>query len=154
MIPVDTLLEKLANLTSSSKQTLVFTDPVSAASVKLEIDQLDSLACQLWDVEVVTGKTPALSLNDRTQLISQKITGLLEPIKTLEIDPLRGIAQLRSDPPAQKNKERLYYELLMEKTGRTTVRRYEGSYVSMERKRIPFTLTREALAKLVSDLSS
>ncbi len=154
MIPADTLQEKLASLTSENRQTLVYTHPETHSAVKVEINQIDTLACQLWDVEVVTGVPPKETITERAEQLTKRVSGLMEPLTALEIDTVRGIAQLRSNPPALKNQARHYYELMVEKSGRTTVRRYEGSYVSMERKRLAFTLTREALAKLVSDLSS
>jgi hypothetical protein len=48
----------------------------------------------------------------------------------------------------------LYYEVVLQRTGVATVRRYKGSLQLAKRERIGFVLTQEALAKLVLDLAA
>jgi hypothetical protein len=81
------------------------------------------------------------------------VTGLLEPLRLLEVDRINHIAVLRSDSPPVKGDSVLYYEVRLEARNRATVQRYKAAKGSPAHKeRVAFALTHEALAKLVDDL--
>jgi hypothetical protein len=82
------------------------------------------------------------------------VTGLLEPLRLVEVDAPRGVALLRSNAPAAREGTLSYYEVLRQADGTTRVNRYEAWHGTSKRQAIPFTLTNEALAKLVGDLAS
>lgn len=156
MIPAERLLEKLNELPrhSGGRQAFVHTDAASGSGVTIEFDLLEGLAAQIWSVEVQTGRPPVLPLADRAKELARRVTGLLEALHVVEVDAGLGRALLRSAQPAAKAEERHYHELIVEAAGRATLRRYQGSIAVSGRRQISFTLTRDALAKLVADLSS
>lgn len=156
MIRAEQVLEKLseADAMPAGRQTFVFTDGGSGVGVKIEFERLEALAAQIWEVETVPGQPPKAALTDRAKAIAGRVTGLLEPLKLLEADLAAGRALLRSATPAAQDADRRYYEALIESGGRAVLRRYQGSVAVPGRQQVSFALTREALAKLVSDLSA
>jgi hypothetical protein len=155
MIPVNRVLEKLSDLPreSGGRQTFAFTDAANGVAVRLELENAEALALQVWEVEVTPSQPPAAPLAERAKALAAKATGLLEPLRLIEVDAGAAKALLRSAQPAATDAERYYYEAVMEGGGRTTLRRYQGSTAVSGRRSISYTLTREALAKLVSDLA-
>jgi hypothetical protein len=155
----ETLLRKLADWTHAgkSRQTFAFLDKSTETAVELELDQLESLSCQLWELRVsrsdaAMAREPSLSVwADR---VAERVTGLLEPLSLVEVDPERGQALLRSDKPVQKKDDRFYYEVVLNQTGSAQVRRYQGSRQPVKRQQVSFVVTREVLAKLVGDLTA
>ena len=161
MTLADTLLEKLNRLSPDAtvRRTLSFLDPTTATAVRLEVDMLDALGCQLWELAVTRSPREA----DRLQSVglagwacrvADEVTGILEPLKVVEVDDLRGQALLRSDEPAQKSDDLYYYEVLLHKTGAATLRRYHNTKKPGKREQVSFVVTREALAKVVEDLAA
>lgn len=123
------------------------------AAFELDLEKVDELACALHRVQVVPAATPKSELADRSHAIAERVTGLMEPLRVVEVDTPLGVAQLRSQAPATADADaRAYYELLLEASGRATLRRFRAQADSTHREPIPFTLTREALAKLLCDL--
>src|SRR5262249_18814467 len=90
---------------------------------------------------------------EQARRIANQVTGLLEPLRLLEIDAGRDLAQLRSQAPAQRGGDLQYYEVLRHGHRDTQVARYQASHASSKREQVPFTLTHEALGKLVRDLA-
>ena len=84
--------------------------------------------------------------------ISERIRYLLEPIEASELDTGKGQLLLRSSPPEKRNRDRRYYELLLEKTGRASLQRYRYSAKEGSRASEPIRCTPEQLEKLVDDL--
>ncbi len=159
MTLADTLLEKLASWTPTgdSKHTFACLDPASGTAVRAAVEQLDAMSCRLAELCVTRSAAAAAnepSLKDWASRVAERVTGLLEPLKMIEVDDHRGQALLRSDQPAQKADDLLYYEVLLHRTGSATVRRYKGSVQPVKRQAVGFALTREALGKLVEDLAA
>ncbi|HMP03866.1 MAG TPA: hypothetical protein PKC45_15340 [Gemmatales bacterium] len=122
-------------------------------SCELDLERADDLACALLRLRVVPAQPPTASLRDRSQTLAGRVTGLLEPLQVIEVDAGQGAAQLRSQSPAARGDDRAYYELMLEGDGRATLRRYLG-HADAPRSPTPFTITRDALAKLITDLVS
>ena len=156
MIPVNRVLEKLSDLPreSGGRHSFAFTDAETGVAARLELERVEALAVQVWEVEVTPTMPPAIALPERAKALAGKATGLLEPLRLIEVDASAAKALLRSEKPAAKDADRFYYEAIMEGNGCTTFRRYQGSTTVSGRQSISFTLTRDALAKLVSDLAS
>jgi hypothetical protein len=91
------------------------------------------------------------SLREQAEAIARRATGLLEQLRLVEVDETRGVAQLRSDAPALRGEVKRYYELLRFSSGTTTLSRYEVG--TGPRQPVGFTVTHEALSKLVRDLA-
>jgi hypothetical protein len=87
--------------------------------------------------------------------VADRATGLLEPLRVLEVDQPLGRALLRSETPTVRDGKTFYYELWLERTNRTSanLRRYAGDRVGGEkREAVPFVLTHDAIVKLVADV--
>jgi hypothetical protein len=135
----------------AGRHTVLF--HLEGSAIELDLDQVDNLACALHRVQVVPAAPGSADLAKRSQLIAARVTGLLEPLRVVEVDMPLGKAQLRSQSPSlTEGDARAYYELLLEASGRATLRRFLAQADSTHREPIPFTLTREALAKLLCDL--
>jgi hypothetical protein len=123
--------------------------------VAITADQHDKLGSSLWEVTLTAATPPAgRSLHDWAHQIACRATGLLESLKVVEIDGPRNEAILRSDEPAAQGDRVAYYEVLLEGIRRAALRRYLASRQGNQRReQVPFTLTHEVLAKLVSDVA-
>lgn len=146
------LLENLNSWRPAGLGPHTLTATAEQGRVHLEAEQVDTLAIALRIVDVMPTPRTAAPLADRAAAVAARVAGLLEPLKVIEIDGGRGEALLRSDVPAHVGNDRLYYELLLEASGRATMRRWRGSLETTGRQAVPFTLTREVIQKLVADL--
>jgi hypothetical protein len=118
-------------------------------------DAADALACRLWEVQIdrTAPLSAELPLAERAARTAGRVTGLLEPLRLVEIDP-QGVAQLRSSGPQQRGDDLFYYEVLLRADGGSSLRRFHASRTSASREQVAFALTHEALAKLVADLTA
>ncbi|MCS7047306.1 MAG: hypothetical protein NZO58_13185, partial [Gemmataceae bacterium] len=93
------------------------------------------------------------TVEDWAKRVVQRVTGLLEPLAIIEIDAGKEEAMLRSAQPAKRGDKLFYYEVRLRHLAQATVRRFEASHEpGQKRRQISFTLTHEALAKLVGDI--
>jgi hypothetical protein len=148
----ETLLQKLAKWRfHSGRQTL----EAAAADAKatLTADCADQVGCRVWEL-ALSRPAPAASLADRAQRLAGRATGLLEPLRLLEVDAEGRTALLRSDRPTLRDGQLGYYEVLLQADGGASVRRYQAPQTPGRREQIGYNLTHEALAKLVSDLNA
>ncbi len=139
----------------SGRHSLMATIPEIGWSVNLVADQTDSLSCLVWEL-TLTRTNPApdgLTLRSWAENIANRVTGLLEPLKLLEVDETRQEAILRSAAPTKKGASLTYYEVHLSGTHRAILRRFEGSHEYVGRYQRPYALTYEALAKLAGDIT-
>jgi hypothetical protein len=156
----ETLLQKLANWRpGEGRQILGVSDQASGWAVALTTDRADQLGCLIW--EMTLRRTPPLPGRDAAALkswaerICRRATGLLEPLKTVEVDEARDEAIVRSQGPARRGEGIFYYELLLRGTGEVVCRRYRATNDGKERRQqVGFALTHEALAKLALDVTA
>ena len=147
------LLGNLDKWRPEGRDKLALDDAASGWRAVLDAEAVDGIGCRLWAVrlERLAPLPIAVPLRAQAESLARRVTGLLEPLRVVEIDEGRSVAQLRSDAPALKGEARLYYELERHECGTTDLQRYEGG--AGPRRAVPFTLTHEALAKLVRDAS-
>jgi hypothetical protein len=151
------LRQKLADgRPQTERQTLDILDGDGGWSAAVTAEYVDVVGCRLWDLTLRRAAAPAaVDLKGRAEKIAQRVTGLLEPLRLLEVDTSRNVALLRSEQPGQRGDERFYYEVLLEGDGGAAVRRYQTPRPGEPRRRqVSFTLTHDALAKLVGDLTA
>jgi hypothetical protein len=151
------LLQKLAKWRpDSERQTLEVADEAGVWSAAVTPECVDGIGCRLWELSLRrSAATPIVDLPARAEQISKRVTGLLEPLRLVEVDQVRKVALLRSEQPSQRGEDRFYYELLVEGNGGSTVCRFQAPHGDQPRRtQIAFTLTHEALAKLVGDLTA
>jgi hypothetical protein len=123
--------------------------------ITLVADRQDSLSCSLKELALARNAPIQEALPVWATRLAGRVTGLIEPLKIVEIDPSLGKALLRSEAPASDDGKAYYYELLLERTNRTsaTLRRYAGDLIGVEkREAVPFVLTHDAVVKLASDI--
>ena len=150
------LLENLANWRpDSGRQTLEVSDAKGDWRVAVTADCVDVVGCRLWEVSLLRcAEAPAIDLKDRAEEICARVTGLLEPLRVVEVDGEQHLALLRSEQPGQVGEDRFYYEVRLDGQGGCVVRRYQTPHATEPRRQqVTFTLTHEALAKLVRDLA-
>lgn len=124
------------------------------ASVTAE--RVESLGCRATEISLHRAARPA-SAADLTEWAlrsAQRATGLLEPLKIIEVDSTRSEAILRSAAPTVRDDKLQYYELHLRGTHAATLRRYEAERTAGRRQVTAFVLTHEAIAKLAEDLTA
>ncbi len=151
----DTLQRNLDGWKAQEKRTAMVVED-GANSAHITLDRVEALSCQIWELQVKRqhGLAAIDGLKSWSHRVASHATGLLEPLCLLEVDAARGHALLRSNCPSRVGEDRLYYELTLNQGGTGLLRRYQGSFRGDRRRQIGFVLTREALAKLLSDLLS
>ncbi len=116
---MQSLLPKLGEWrpTSSGRTTFNHQDAATGWSVTLTVDKADALSCQLWDLTLAKLPAPqplnGAELHQRAAAIAERTTGLLEPLRVIEVDVQRGEALLRSDSPTLRKEKRSHYELAL-----------------------------------------
>jgi hypothetical protein len=138
------------------RESLTVTDAASGWSATVTVDNQDALSCLVREL-VVNRAAPAEpgDLRAWAERVADRTTGLVEPLKVLEVDTLRGEALLRSDSPSQRGEALYYYEVLLRGTFEAILRRYHGSHNAGERReQVGFALTHEALARVAGHLAS
>jgi hypothetical protein len=154
----ETLLEKLADWrpAGEGRPSAGIALPEHGWTVGLTAEKADSVGCRLTQLEATRSEPVAdddAALEAHVRRAAGRATGLLEPLRLVEIDRGRHVALLRSDAPAAKGDAVQYYEVQFQGRNRVTVGRFKAKKVSPAgREAIPFALTHEALAKLVDDL--
>jgi hypothetical protein len=149
------LLEKLVKWRSASgRATLEASGDGFTAAVAVEC--VDTVGCRLWELSLrPAAETAPVELKTWAEQLCQRVTGLLEPLSLVEVDALSNVALLRSEQPGQLGQDRFYYEVLLHGDGGSVVRRYQAPNTDKPRRQqVAFTLTHEALAKLVGDLTA
>jgi hypothetical protein len=152
----ETLLQKLSNWRPQSpSQPLEIADAVSGWKVAIQAVRADEMACMVWEVQV--GRTNPLPSGapyaERAGRLAESVTGLMEPLRVVEIDDARGEAQLRSAEPRARGTELFFHELMVDKHGAATLRRFRSGPATPRREQVAFTMTHEALTKLINDLT-
>ena len=151
----EALLEKLAEWRcDSGRQTLTVPHPESGWTAAVAADCADRVGCRVWELNLSRpAAAPAADLKGRAERVAARVTGLLEPLRLVEVDAGRDAALLRSAAPQRRGDDLFYYEVEL-KSGGAGVRRYQGSATGATRQQIAFPLTHDALAKLAGDLTA
>jgi hypothetical protein len=154
----ETLLPKLSDWRPAGPGPHSFAAPLENGwEVAITADHAESLGCKANSVAVRRPASTSPSAADLTQWAvrsAQRVTGLLEPLKLLEVDAGRSEAILRSDPPASRGSQVDYYELRLRGTHEASLHRYRADRTGGQRQAVPFALTHEAIAKLADDLTN
>ena len=122
-------------------------------NITVAAEKKDSLSCALNALTLEKAEPIAEDVRAWATRIAERATGLMEPLRLIEADVKQGKAILRSDSPAKRDGKALYYELLLNRTDRSsaTLRRYAGQ-PGEPRETMPFVLTHDAIVKLANDI--
>lgn len=157
MTLAETLQRKFADWrpVGDGRHTYAEAFPADGWAVHLAADRADSVGCLVWELTLTrTGAVPdGLTQRQWAGRIADRVSGLMEPVKVLEVDATRDEAILRSDGPSVRGADVLYYEITLHGLTRAVVRRYQGSKATPGRDQVAFALTHEALAKLAGDIA-
>lgn len=141
----------------NAPETLTVADDAGVWSVDVRAAAVDIVGARLWDVTFRRANTTldAAALKTWAEKIAARATGLLEPLRVLEIDEQQHAALLRSDKPGQRGDAVQYYEVRLSADGTATVQRFQAAQQpKARRQQIEFTLTHDALAKLAADVTA
>jgi|SRR5262245_49184951 len=156
MTLAEKLLRKLSDWqpAGDGRHSLSAAFPDAGWTAHLTADKADTLSCLVWEFTLSrTGSpTEGLTLRSWAEAIAKRASGLMEPLKVLEVDEVRGEAVLRSDSPAKKGERVMYYEVRLHGLTLAIARRFAATRTASGREQIPFALTHEALAKLADDI--
>src|SRR5271156_6855350 len=89
-------------------------------TVTLVAEQRDNLSCALKELTLNNNAPIAEELPAWAERVAKQASGLMEPLRVLEVDVPLGKAILRSQAPARSDGKAFYYELLLERTTRTS----------------------------------
>jgi hypothetical protein len=151
------LVEKLADWRPAGRQTMHIAPEGSGWAMTLSADRSDEVGCLVWELTLRRTSPPAADQTVKAwaDCAARHVTGLLEPLKVVEVDDPRNEAMLRSREAARRGDHLYYYELLLKGTSEALLRRYRASTeVLSRREQVAFPLTHEAVAKLVGDLTA
>jgi hypothetical protein len=128
-------------------------------TVGITAESADTVGCRLTELAVArpapVKPSTAADLKRWAGRTVARATGLLEPLKLIEMDAARSEAVLRSETPAQRGTSIEYYEVLLRGRQAATLKRYKASRTGTGKRRaVPFALTHEAIAKLAGDLTA
>jgi hypothetical protein len=153
MNPSEALRGKLADLRFADGRRTIAAD-ADGWTVAVAADCVDRLGCQVWELTLTrTGAAAAANLKARGEALAARCTGLLEPLALVEVDAEAKAALLRSAPPSRREDGLFYYEVLLQPDA-AAFRRFQAPQAGGKRSQIAFTLTHDALAKLVDDLTA
>lgn len=148
----EALLQKLSEWQPTSRQTLSLAWEGAPWLFHLTVDAGDAYSCRVWEL---TGRQDnpqkeRIALKTWADSICRKATGLMESLRIVEIDEPGGSALLRSSEATTRGSRLEYYELLLKDSGEVLFHRYQKSHEpGMQRERIGFTLTHEAILRLL-----
>ena len=147
------VLQKLSEAKpAAGRHELAFKDESSSWTLYVTADRRDEMSVLAWELSLRRPENDGDLAAWATRLV-EKVTGLSEPLKVIEVDAPRRQALLRSAKPTSRKDKIVYYELILQGTGSALVRRFRASQQGDKREQIGFALTHEALALLIEELT-
>jgi hypothetical protein len=161
MTLAETVLPKLIDwqVPGEGRHVLTVPDAGSGWAAAITVERQESVGCQVWDLTVrrsaATSPNRGAELQAWADRVAQRVSGLLESLKVVEVDVERNEALLRSAEPTRRGNSVSYYEVLLRGTAEAVARRFQATaHGKARRQQIPFALTHEALAKFAGDLAA
>jgi hypothetical protein len=151
----DTLLQSPANWRDEGDYHVLQTTQTPWAAT-LTATAIDQIGCRLWELKTTRVEAPAgpVDLQATAQRLADRVTSLLEPLRFIEADGEQGLALCRSEEPTARQDQRYYSELLLHRDGGIELRRYQAATPGQRRQQVAFSLTHEAIVKLLGDLTN
>src|ERR1700676_4985707 len=119
--------EALQSLGSFLSQPTTIDCTDGGQRLRCELAVLDSLACSFERLELESAALATGGMDRLKQVaenLSRRLTYLLEPISPVETDQQQCVVQMRSNPPQKDEVGTSYYELLVQRGGRLSLRRW------------------------------
>lgn len=140
----------------TGRQHCIVPDEGAGWVLTVAADRSDELGCLVWELTAQRSAplaVDAAGLRAWADGVAARVTGLLEPLRVVEVDAPRLQAQLRSQNPIPRDEQSFYYEVILQAAGTALLRRYQAGQAGTPRAQAAFPLTHEALAKLAADLT-
>jgi hypothetical protein len=156
----DQLLNNLADWRPSGEGPHSIAHSLDAGwSVAVTAEAADTVGCRLTEIAVSrpapAKPATATDLKRWAKNVVARATGLLEPLKLIEVDASRAEAIVRSEAPAVRGTSAEYYEIHLHGRQAASLKRYKAPRTGAGKRRTaPFALTHEAIAKLAGDLTA
>lgn len=154
----DTLLPKLAEWRPAEevRPSESFPLPEHGWTVRLTAERADSVGCKVAEIQISRDNPvpeDADLLMGQAKLAAGRVSGLLEPLRLIEVDRVGQVALLRSEGPPTNDEHVQYYEVRFQGRNQVCMERYRAKKnPPAGREPIAFALTHEVIAKLVEDL--
>jgi hypothetical protein len=135
----------------SGAETLQVAD--DRRELRASLTAIDRLACAFDEFRMTIAPLAGAEiaqLKERASKLAARLNYLLEPIGLIEVDAERCYVQMRSIPPQKDEDRTTYYELLAERGGVFSLRRYEA-LAGAPRAVISAEVTREVFLRLADD---
>ncbi len=151
-----TLSQKIAvALHDRSSESTVVEAAEDACKVVLRLREASGVGVALEALEFSTTRRDAWSpdaLRAWGDRIASRLTYLMEPLVVLELDPIGGEAEIRSQTPTRRGEQYSYYQIRLHKDG--GLRLVRTLFNAEERTKTPglCRFTNEVLERLVDDL--
>lgn len=148
----ETITAQLAEWRPTEHSTLAI--PADGWTLAVSADRNDELGCLVWELALRRAAPAAgVTLAAWAENIAARVTGLLEPLKVLEVDAQLQEAQLRSQKPSARGQTLFYYEVLLKGTSEALLRRFQASHeTGTPRSQVAFPMTHEGLARVATDM--
>jgi hypothetical protein len=140
------------------RHDLTAAEEIPGWTVSVTADRCDEVGCLTWELTLRRASAaPArdVTLFDWAHGVAARVTGLLEPLKVIEVDAVQNEALLRSSTASQRGDKLYYYEVLLRGTTEAHVCRYQARPNNAgPREQVPFAVTHETLVKFIGDLGA
>ncbi|MSR52675.1 MAG: hypothetical protein EXS09_05230 [Gemmataceae bacterium] len=154
----ETLLPRLAEWASAGEDrpSERFPLPEHGWTACLTAERVDSVGCRILELQLTRDNPVAEdadALTSQAKAAASRVTGLMEPLRLVEVDRVHQVAMLRSEGPPSNGDFVQYYEVRFHGRNLIRVERIKASKNHpASRGAIAFALTHEVIAKLVEDL--
>jgi len=120
MTLANTLLEKLTEWRpASGRETLHVDHAASGWSVTLLADRSDELGCLVWELKLFRSfgaEGDVAALRGWADRLADRVTGLNQTLKVIEIDAERHEGLLRNEAPLRRAGKLFYHEVFLKGT--------------------------------------
>ena len=154
---VETRIESL-KISEKDKTFFRHVDHFDKCEFRIDFLTHDTLSYQLLEI-VMHSPTLKFSTDDSENIdrichtVTEKISYLSENLRIIGMDKINNLAQIRSYPPYQSEKQRLFFQAILDfNDGAFILNRrllYLDSHVMTK---TPFVVSREIMERLVADL--
>lgn len=145
----ETISQQLADWQPMEGRTTLNVDE-GGCSVAVTADRNDELGTLAWEVSVKKPAGAEGGVKDWADRCAERISGLPDPLRVLEVDGQRDEAMLRSGKVTRRGDTRYYYEVVLKGTTEASLRRYQSK--GTRRSQVTFPITHEALGRVVEGI--
>jgi hypothetical protein len=137
----------------ASPTTVSVDDGLARVSLALELTSPVGVRCHNMEMTIPASEPRSLAnLREWANRFVAKATYLMEPLAVVEADASAGEVLVRSNGPTSRGGRRAFYEARFTSSGDFRLSRVSFDEVTRRRDPEAFSLTREALERVVDDL--